>query len=174
MAGVEILATWHPDEGGFLTVFVDGVRVEPAAIEWVDPGRGHERSSWQEHTETVMLTEGYSPAFRDAVVDARWDARESKYIEDDIGYDETVRDEGQEPLLPFRCGFWRGDITTLSDEEVYLEHTSSEEANAALGAFLIRRGFTDVHLEKWEADIDQGPLNRGWGLYGHLHAEEGK
>lgn len=167
---VEILASWHADEGGFLTVFVDGVRAE-ASVEWVDPGRGYERSAWIEHNESVLLSEDYSPAFRDAVLDARADAADSQYIEDDVEVYEMTRDEGEAPDWLWRCGFWRGDITTLRDDEVYLEYASSGEANQALGEWLIRRGFTTVHLEKWEADIDQGPLNRGWGLYGHLHPE---
>lgn len=169
---VEIRASWHTDEGGFLTVYVDGVRTE-ATIEWIDPGRGYQTSSWREHTESVLLDVDYSPAFRDDVVAARLEAEYSQYIEDDVDVQEMTRDEGEEPDFRFRVGYWRGDITTLADHEVHTMLTSSKEANQALGEYLIRRGYTTVHLEQWQPDIDQGPLNRGWGLYGHLHQEEG-
>jgi hypothetical protein len=169
---VEILATWHSDEGGSITVFIDGHQAQ-VTEEWVDPGRGYELSSWRESTESVLLSEDYSPAFRDAVLTARFEAEESSHIDDDIDFFEMTRDEGQAPDWQWRCGYWRGDITTLRDDEVYVTHTSSKEANQALGEFLIRQGYTTVHLEQWDADLDQGPLNRGWGLYGHLHQEVG-
>jgi hypothetical protein len=169
-AKVEVLVNWHPDEGGSLMVFVDGVHT-PVTEEWVDPGRGYELSSWRESTESVLLSEDYSPAFRDHVLAARFLAEDSSHIDDDIAHFEITRDEGQEPDFKFRCGYWKGDITTLRDDEVYLTHSTSREANQALAEWIVRQGYTNVHLEEWQPDIDQGPLNRGWGLYGPIEVD---
>lgn len=79
---LEVLVIRDPDGGTDVEVFIDG---EPWAYaeEVVDPGRGHVRSEWDEHTASVEAEEDYSPAFKAAVLAARAEASDSKYIEDD-------------------------------------------------------------------------------------------
>jgi len=90
---VEVLVERDPDGGTDVTVFLDGVRVTAWTEETVDPGRGHLRSEWDEHTANVEADEDYSPAFKAAVVSARADAAGSKYIEDDLEDDEDEDDD---------------------------------------------------------------------------------
>ena len=80
---VEVLVERDPDGGTDVTVFLDGVQVTGWTEETVDPGRGHLRSEWDEHTASIEADEDYSPAFKAAVLSARADAAGSKYIEDD-------------------------------------------------------------------------------------------
>jgi hypothetical protein len=78
---LEVLVERDPDGGTDVTLFVDGVRTEYDG-EVVDPGYGHMRSEWDEHTKDVP-TLGYSEAFTAAVLEARAQWSDSKYIEDD-------------------------------------------------------------------------------------------
>lgn len=85
---IEILVTWDSDNGGDLTVFVDGVRTDDASgdvtIEWVDPGAGYLLSGWREDRAQIEGAD-YSPAFKAAYLSAHDEAEGSEYIEDDLG-----------------------------------------------------------------------------------------
>lgn len=172
---VEVCAQWDPDGGGNLTVFVDGVQV-PAHVEWVDPGAGHTLDGWREHTHHVLTHPQYSQGFADLVVADRFEAESSQYIDQDESpdYDELVRGVGEAPeTYKWRASFWVGELADVpQDEEIRTVYSPSQQANDALGAWAIRAGYTTVHLEGWYPDVDQGPLNRGWAMYGHLHAED--
>ena len=79
---IEIIHGRDPDMSCEHTVFVNGERDDHWTVESVDPGAGHERSSWDEHTDWVESHQGYSPAFRQAVVAERAEASNSQYITD--------------------------------------------------------------------------------------------
>lgn len=169
MPRIEVLINWDPDNGGTLTMFVDGVETTDYYEEWVDPGRGYESQDWHENLENSLTAPGLTTQFRDRVVWDQIEAFDSQYVDDRDSPEayELARDEGEEPDYKFRCGYWRGPIADTTDDDHFTMLTSSRQANDALAGVLRRRGF-NVHLECWEPDTDQGPLNRGWGLYGHL------
>lgn len=77
---IEILHGRDPDSSCDMDVYVDGVRVEHVTVESIDPGAGYEVEMWDEHTDWVEAQEDYSPAFRQAVVAERQEARSSDYV----------------------------------------------------------------------------------------------
>lgn len=89
MSRVEVLVECDPDSAGTVRVFIDGVEVQ-AEDHWVDPGRGHMLSEWREYTRYLATSGELTPAYRDAVVDARDQVEKSAYIEDDLPASEAA------------------------------------------------------------------------------------
>ena len=117
---IEVLVVRHPDSGTSLELWVDGVASDAWSVEHVDPGSGHERSAWEEQTEEVGEIEGYSEAFRSAVVSAREDWNDSEFVVEDrvpltllVGVDvedvETLKERTKDVLDRLRMGVWDSD-----------------------------------------------------------------
>lgn len=81
---IEIIHGRDPDSACGLTVFVDGERIKDQDLIDIDidPGRGWERSDWDEMIEDANTNEKYSPAFREAAVRELEQFGDSKYIQD--------------------------------------------------------------------------------------------
>lgn len=87
MPRIELLTIRDPDAATAVVVFVDGERVTPDAEEHVDPGAGHTRTDWDEDTEAIATGVTYdymTPAFREAVVEARNTWADSEFITDEF------------------------------------------------------------------------------------------
>lgn len=85
MPRIELLIVRDPDAETEVIVFVDGEQVTPDAEEHVDPGAGHTRDEWDDYTNDVeegMTFEYLTPAFREAVVEARNAWADNEYITD--------------------------------------------------------------------------------------------
>lgn len=78
---VEVMHDRDPDGYCTIRVWVDGVEVD-AYEESIDPGAGHMRSEWDEHTESVR-TSGRTAEFVEAVAEARDAAASSPYVMED-------------------------------------------------------------------------------------------
>lgn len=90
---IEVLTVRDPDGGTNVALFVDGVRASAYTEEAIDVGWGHQRSEWDAHTKAIEDDEGYSPAFKAAVLSAREDWSDSKYITDDTIEDDDPEDD---------------------------------------------------------------------------------
>lgn len=82
---IEVLIVRDPDGGTNLTIWVDGVESNDYVEQVIDPGYGHQRSDWNEGTESIRNDESLSAGFRETVVAEREAWADNKYIEDDEG-----------------------------------------------------------------------------------------
>ena len=78
---IEIVHIRDSDEGCDLVVFVDGVKVDPGAIEEtnIDPGRGWTLDEWRESRDANA--DGASPAAAVAIREAFDVGEDSSYVE---------------------------------------------------------------------------------------------
>lgn len=80
---VEIVHGRDPDSSCEITVYVDGKPATDVTEEDIDPGRGWERSDWDERVEAARNDENYSPAFKAALLETLDAYSDSKYIDED-------------------------------------------------------------------------------------------
>lgn len=107
---IEVLIVRHPDGGTAAELWLDGEPSEEWSVEHVDPGAGCLRSEWDESTEALAEIEGYSPAFRAAVVEAREDWAGSEFITED------------REALTLLVGVDAGDLETLQERTRVVRH----------------------------------------------------
>jgi hypothetical protein len=80
---VEIVHGRDPDSECEITVFVDGERVSDVYVEDIDPGRGYDRSTWDERIADMRDNANLTEGFRTLAVDTLEAFSGSKYIEED-------------------------------------------------------------------------------------------
>lgn len=88
---VEIVHGRDPDGPCGLTVYLDGVLLDPEAVHVadVDPGAGGSRRAYRELAQRYRSDEGLSPAFRADAADGFMEAADSSsFLDDEEGGDE--------------------------------------------------------------------------------------
>jgi hypothetical protein len=109
---IQIVHSRNPDYECGMTVFVDGVRVPEAevGVEDIDPGRGWQRSDWNDRLyEAIQDAEDGPSEYHEAVVEALRSESNSSHIVDDGSRDVSEMEE------PTKCINADGD-----DDECYM------------------------------------------------------
>lgn len=84
MPRIELLIENDPDSGAHITVFLNGKELSNGEYveHVVDPGAGWGLEDWDQETEEIRGLVALTPAYRDAVIEARDSAAEhSEYID---------------------------------------------------------------------------------------------
>lgn len=77
---IEVLVVRDPDHSTDVEVYINGKLVAPDAEQHVDPGAGPSGEDWDQGTARVENDPGLTLAFRAAVVDARNQHADSRFI----------------------------------------------------------------------------------------------
>lgn len=101
---VQIIHGRDPDNACDVTVFVDGERVTDFEIEDLDPGRGWQRSEWNDRLyDAIENLEADDSAYNQTIVTELTSFADNSFIEEDVPVDVAKMDN------PVRCENADGD-----------------------------------------------------------------